>query len=59
MEMGESRELKNRRMVVEIMAQLHKHCTGRMMEFKLSEYIHGPRYGDALDRRGSHSEINA
>jgi hypothetical protein len=45
-------------MAVEIVAPLHKHGTGRMMGFNLSEYIRGPRHGDALDRRRSHSEIN-
>jgi hypothetical protein len=40
------------------LAPLQKHGTGRMMGFKLSKYIHGPRYGDALDRGPWHSEIN-
>jgi hypothetical protein len=58
MEMRGSRESKNRGMAVEIVALLQKHGTGRVMRFKLSEYIRGPRYEDALDRRRSHSEIN-
>jgi hypothetical protein len=58
MEIRGSRELKNRGMAVEIVAPLQKHGTGRMMGFKLSEYIHGPRYENALDRQRSHSETN-
>jgi hypothetical protein len=58
MVMRGSRELKNRGMAVEIVAPLQKHGTGRLMGFKLSKYIHGPRYDDALDLRRSHSEIN-
>jgi hypothetical protein len=43
-------------MAVEIVALLQEHGTGRVMRFKLSEYIHGPRYEGAPDRRRSHSD---
>jgi hypothetical protein len=58
MEMRGSRELRNGGVAVEIVALLQKHYTGRMMGFKLSEYIRGPRYGEAVDRHRSRSEIN-
>jgi hypothetical protein len=58
MDMPGSRELKNPGTAVDISAPLQKHGTGRMVGFKLSEYTRRPCYGDALDRRVSHSETN-
>jgi hypothetical protein len=46
-------ELENRGTILEIVAPLQKYGTGRMIGIRLSEYTHGPRYKDALDRRRS------